>query len=198
MNFLKNYIKKHFALSVTVFCIYLASALAGIHFAFSANGELMEEISTYINGILTDDIKFGEIFKNGIYTNFKYTLLICFSSAHICFFPLCLLLVGFKGFSAAFTASFIIRIFSFKGMAATLGSVVLPVFLSLPVLFLMYISGMHFAFETFRLRKQISSDERWKMYALHVIKLMCLFLVLSIVTLLEAFLTPYFLSVLTK
>lgn len=198
MSFFKSYIKQHFGLFVFVFVIWFASALAGIWIAIKADSNTSKDIAGYIETVLSSKNGFTTVLKNGITTDLKYTLLLCISSSFIVFVPFCILLIGFKSFSVGFTASFIIRLFSLEGMGVTLTTVVLPLFLSLPLWFLMFMQSMDFPIQTFRLRKRISSDDRWKMHLSYLAKMLVLFMLIIPVTLLEAFLSPYMFSVLTK
>ena len=198
MNFFKSYIKQHSGLFVFVFAIWLASAIAGICVAMKADSDTAKDIAAYIETMLRSKNGFKAVLKNGITTDFNYTLLLCISSSLIVFVPFCVLLIGFKGFSAGFTASFIIRLFSLKGVGVTLTTVVLPLFLTLPLWFMMFMQSMDFPISTFKLRKRISSNDRWKMHLYYLAKMLVLFTLIIPVTLLEAFLSPYMFSVLTK
>ncbi len=196
MNFFKTYIKEHYALFLIVLVLWLGTLFLGMYAAFSVKSQVALDITEYIESTLKGGKGFFSVFKNGIATNFKFTLLLCVSSSFLILLPLSFFLIGFKGFAAGFAASFIIRIYGFKGMAVTLTAVVLPLFFSMPVYFMMFISSLHFPISTFAQRKQILLGERWKMYVSFMTKMLILFLLLSIITVAESLLSPYFFSVL--
>ena len=184
-----------FILSLSV---WLSGLMAGMYFALSADKTIACDVDEYIQSIAGTNSGYFEVLKNGILTNLRYTAFLCLSSSFMVFMPLTAFLIGFKGFSAGYTASFIVRLYAVKGVAATVTGIILPLCLSLPVLFVMYVSCLEFPVKTFKLRSSISSLERWRMYLSYVAKMFVLFFVLSIITAAEAFLTPHFFSVLLK
>lgn len=198
MNFLKNYIKEHYAIFLIVFSIWMSSLFLGMYVAFCADSDISGDITKYIETALNDGKGFLALLKNGIGENFRYTLLLCIASSFLILLPVSVLLIGFKGFATGFTASFIIKAYGFKGMAVTITTVVLPLVFTMPVYLIMFISSLHFPVYTFSVRKQILSSERWTMHITYMTKMLILFCVLSIITVAEAFLSPYFFSILNK
>jgi len=194
MSFFKSYIKENFLLYAFVFVLYFAAAIIGIYWAMSAKEGYVSDITSYIQSVVGVKTAPLNVFKNGIASNFKYCLALCISASFIVFLPVCFFLIIFKGFSAGFASSFIIRLYGIKGLGVSLVSVVMPLFLSLPMWFIIYILSVQFSINTFKLRKKISSHERWKMYVSYMAKVLVLFAFISIVTLIEAFLSPYVFS----
>ena len=196
MNIYKNYIKEHYAIFLIVFSIWLSSLFLGMYVAFCADADAAADITKYIEATLSEGKGFFAVFKNGIGENFKYTLLLCIASSFLILLPVSVLLIGFKGFATGFTASFIIRSYGFRGMAVTITTVALPLVFTMPVYIIMFMSSLHFPIHTFAIRKQILSSERWAMHISYMTKMLILFFILSIITVAEAFLSPYFFSVL--
>lgn len=190
MNFYKAYIKNHLSFFILSFALWLLSAFAGIYAAFAAEGFAAQNVAGYISSVADAEKSFGAIFKNGLITNFKYTLFMCISSSFVVLLPVSLFLIGFKGFSAGFTSMFLIRLFGIKGVGASLFSVVLPLFLSLPPLSLMFVICLCHPIESFKMRKRITSEEKGVMQLKHIGKMLVLYAVLCAISLFEAVLSP--------
>ena len=198
MNFYKNYIKDHFAAFYISLGIWIISLCIGMYVAFTIGEDSAKDVDLYIQSIINAKNSYLRVLKNGFITNLQYTFLLCASSSFFLFLPFSVMLIGFKGFAAGFTSSFIIRLYALKGVAATITGVILPLCFSLPVLFIMFVSVLEFPIGAFRLRNQISSGDRWKMYLANVAKIFVLFLLLSFITAVEAFLSPKFFKILTN
>ena len=195
MKFYKNYIKDHFATFTVSSIIWIVSLFIGMYVALTIDEDSAKDVDLYIQSIINAKNSYFLVLKNGFITNFQYTFLLCVSSSFLLFLPFSLMLIGFKGFAAGFTSSSIIRLYALKGVAATITGIVLPLCFSLPVLFIMFVSTLEFPICTFRLRNRISSGERWKMYFTNVAKMSVLFLLLSFITAIEAFLSPKFFKI---
>lgn len=198
MNFYKLYIKEHFFVFCLALGILVSCVLLGMFTAFTANADSLTEVDSYIQSIIGTKKSYFSVLKNGITNNFRCTLTLCVASAFVLLLPCTFLVIAFKGFSTGFAASFIIRLYALKGVAATITAVVLPLFFSLPVYFVMYISCVDFPLQTFKLRKEISSSARWKMYVSHLIKMLVLFMALNFITSIEAFFSQKLFNVLVK
>jgi len=196
MDYFKCYIKDHFFAFCLSLGIWITCVLLGSFAALGADSNSARDTDLYIQSIVNDRQGYFEVLINGITNNFWHTLILCASSSFLILLPCTLFLIAFKGFSTGFSASFIIRLYALKGVAATIAAVVMPLCFSLPVYFVMYISSMEFPLNTFRLRKEISSSERWRMYLYHTAKLFVLFMILNVITSVEAFLSPKLFGVL--
>lgn len=190
MNFLKTYIKNHKLFLTLSFIIWLCASFWGIYFAFSAQNKLAKDVGLYISSLNTSQKGFWAIFKNGVLTNFKYCLFMSISSSFYILFPASLMLIGFKGFCAGFTSMFVVRLFGIKGALASLVSVVFPLFLSLPALFIMFAECMMNQALLFKRRKKLSSGERGEILFSHILKIIIIFIMLCAVSLLESALSP--------
>jgi len=190
MNFFKTYIKNNKLFLFLSFIIWLCAAFLGIYFAFSAQTGLAENVCAYISSLGASKKGFWAIFKNGVLTNFKYCLFMSISSSLYILFPATLILIGFKGFSAGFTAMFVVRLFGTNGALASLVSVVFPLFLSLPALFIMFAECMKHQAVLFRRRKKLSSAKRAEILFYLILKILIIYIMLCAVSLLEAALSP--------
>ena len=85
---------------------------------------------------------------------------------------------------------FVVRLFGIKGALASLVSVVFPLFLSLPALFIMFAECLMNQMLLFKRRKKLSSGERGEFLFSHILKIIIIYLMLCAVSLLEAALSP--------
>lgn len=190
MKFIKPYIKNNKLFLSVSFIVWLCAAFAGIYIAFGAHNKLAQEVGLYISSLIGSQKGFWVIFKNGVLTNFKYCLFISISSSFLILFPATLLLIGFKGFSAGFTSMFVVRLFGIRGAFASLVSIVFPLFLSLPALFIMFTECMKHQALLFKKRKKLSSGEKSEMLFSHILRIIIIYFMLCAVSFLEAALSP--------
>lgn len=190
MNFFKTYIKNHKLIFTISFILWLSAAFLGIYIAFCAKNHTAENVAEYIAALSSTEKSFGSIFKNGVLTNFKYCLFLGISSSFYILFPASLFLICFKGFSSGFTSMFLIKLFGIKGVGASFISIVFPMALSLPPVFIMFTHCMEHQLVLFKKRKKLSSKEKSEMLLFHIFKIALIFVFLCVVSLLETFLAP--------
>lgn len=198
MTFFKNYIREHYIIFLISLALWLCGVFLGMYIAFTAKADMAESLCEYIKSAVGENRGYFDTLKNGVATNFKYTLFLSISSLFLISLPVSAFLIGFKGFASGFASSFLIRQYGLEGIAVSLTTVVVPMFFSLPVYFMMFVSSLYFPLYTFKMRKQILSGERWSLNASFVAKMFILLLCLCAITAVEAFLSPFFLSVLGK
>ena len=132
MSFYKEYIKEHNGLFIISFTLWLSAVFIGMYIAFSSDKALAEEIRQYIVSSVGGKHSFASVFKNGVITNFKYSLALIISSMSVVFLPAAAFLIAFKGFSAGFTSMFLIKLYGLSGLGTSLTAVVIPLVFSLP------------------------------------------------------------------
>lgn len=190
MNFLKDYIKNHRLFLTISFILWLCASFLGIYLAFGAQKDIAKNVAEYITSLADAKKGFGAIFKNGLITNLKYCFFISISSSFFILFPATLLLICFKGFSAGFTSMFLIRLFGLKGIGASIWAIVFPLFLSLPALFLLFGECLEHPFILFKQRKKLTYQDKSRKHLAHIGKIFIIYLLLCLVSFLEAALSP--------
>lgn len=195
MKYYKEYIKEHHTLFMISFILWICAVFMGIYISFTSDAALSESIREYISSSLSSQNGFLSVFKNGVITNFKYSMALIISAMSVIFIPFTLFLIAFKGFSAGFTSMFLIRLYGISGLGTSLTAVVIPLFFSLPVLFMMFVSSLYTPIYTFKKKSEISAEEKWKIQFSYIIKIFILFLLLCLVTVFEALVSPVCFSV---
>ncbi len=198
MIFFKTYIKEHFFVFLISLSLWLCGVFLGIYASFNMASDITKHIGEYILTATEGNRGYFDTLKNGVWANLKYMSLISLSSLFLPFLPLTAFLIGFKGFSSGFVSSILVRLFAAEGIAVSITGVILPLVFSLPVYFAVFISCLDFPVNNFKMRNQIISAERRSLNVSFLLKMLILFLCLCIITALEAFLSPYFFSVLGK
>lgn len=197
MNFYKEYIKEHYGLFIISFTLWLSAVFIGMYIAFSSDKALAEEIRQYIVSSVGGKHSFASVFKNGVITNFKYSLALIISSMSVVFLPAAAFLIAFKGFSAGFTSMFLIKLYGLSGLGTSLTAVVIPLVFSLPVLFMMFVLSLYTPISIFTSRRQISAEEKWKIQFSYIIKIFILFFLLCLINIFEALVSPWCFSAIT-
>ena len=196
MNFYKEFIKNRFALFIVSLSVWITSLLAGVYYVSIADKSGTEAIGEYIQNILSSDSAFFEVFKNGFGANLCFTLFLCISSALIILIPLTIFLIGFKGFSAGYTSAFIIKLYRLRGAVVSLGAIAVPLFFSLPAIFMMFMLSMETNIQNFH--NHPGADIRLKSYSSYCFKMLLLFCYLTAISLAEAFISRGIFTFLTK
>jgi len=142
---LKRYFSQNSRWFLIALTVWLAASVCAAVCAAGTKGEIFDETCKYVSEAFTQNMPLGKLIGNGIVSAFKYVMFITLTSSAPILLPVTLLLIAFNGFSAAFTATMIIKIYSLKGVAISALAVVLPLSLSLPVYFFIFVSSLKYS-----------------------------------------------------
>lgn len=195
-----NTAKKVFSQNKALFCgaavVWLAACVCGIVCTLRLGGEVFEDVRDYVLSTLSAGASVWEIVKLGISENLRFLVCLLITSYAAPLLPLTAALIAFKGFSAGFTASVIIRIYRLKGMLISFGAVVLPFAFSMPLYFMMFVAALKFPLQKKRERMPLSPSEKRRQWLSYAAMQLVLTALVSAVTVAEAFLMQLVLVVL--
>ncbi len=175
---LKRYFFQNSKWFIISLAVWLAAGICGIVCAAATEGAVFDKTFEYVNSVFSQKTNLRTLTGNAIASEFKYVLLITLSSSAPVLLPATLALIAFKGFSAGFTATVIIKIYSLKGIGVSLLAVVLPMVFYLPVYFMIFVSSLKYSGEKLMPPPLRSIDG--KTFASHLLSQFLLFALLCI------------------
>ena len=184
---LKRYFSQNSKWFLIALTVWLAASVCAVVCAAGTKGAVFDETYEYVSLAFSKKMSLGTLIKNGIVSDFKYVLFISLASSAPVLLPVTLALIAFNGFSAGFTATVIIKIYSLKGIAVSALAVVLPLSLSLPVYFLVFVSALKYSGDKMK-SVRLKNPEAKKLTS-HLLSQFILFGVLCVLAVMRGILT---------
>ena len=184
---LKRYFSQNSKWFLVSLSVWIAAVICAIVCAAGTEGKVFDETFEYVSASFANGASVRTLLGNAIYSDFKYVLFITLSSTAPVLLPITMILIAFKGFSAGFTATMIIKIYSLKGIAVSMLTIVLPMFFSLPVYFVIFVSTLKYSGEKLKLPSNRKGDE--KKLTSHLLSQFILFGLLCITDVIQALFT---------
>ena len=176
----QSYNKKLFFL---LLILWVFATLFSYFCAFYLDTNEVKELKDYIDNVKNTNRSYTDIFKNGVYSSLKFTLLMFILIRSKFTFVLSFVPFMFRAFCIGFTTSIFIKIYFLKGLLFSLCFCLLS-FLYAPIYFMMIIKGCEVLF--LPTNQLISENEKSKMKKTLVLRFGIFFLCLSVISAFEA------------
>lgn len=184
---LKRYFSQNSKWFLVSLSVWIAAVVCGLICAAGTDGKVFDETVEYVNSMFVQKTHLRTLIGNSVAAEFKYVLFITISSSAPVLLPVTLALIAFKGFSAGFTATLIIKIYSLKGIGISLLAIVLPMMFSLPVYFIIFVSALKYSADKMTL--SASQGTGGKKLTSHLLSQLILFGLLCIIAVIRGILT---------
>lgn len=188
------YAQKNMSLYIFTIILFIMGIVLGSYLIYSLSGSQKQEILTNLNmffsGINNLELNIDVVFKEILFSNIKYLLIIWFLGLSIVGMPLIFVLIYLKGVIVGFTVSFFIFEMNLRGFTLAVIAIIPQNLIIVPVLIIAGVCGVRFSLSLVQSRKNknFSYLESFKIYSIITIGLA---LMLVIATALEVFVSPY-------
>lgn len=188
MSFVKSFYRENRKLFFSVFLVWICASLAGTVYSSKIDGENFLTLSESIRSSFNPPPLLGKMIFSGFVSEIKLLLCVLVASLSPILSPLIFVPDAFLGFSSGISCGLIMRLYSFKGALLNLTVHILPLSLSLPLYFMLFVSGLKFSLAP---RKSILTErvsERRKQWGSYILLQGAVSLCLFLITVAESFL----------
>ena len=199
-------ILQHIRQNLILYLIIIFALLTGIaagSFTAGAMSEIQRQdlggyLKYFFEVVLSENIDKGSIFFESIWQHFQITLLIWLSGLFFFGIPFICVLVGVRGFFIGFTIGFLIGNYGFGGTIFALICLIPQTLIYIPCFIGIGVIALEYSINKFKSRKiSYSREQNLKRMTPYTIRILMLFGLLVIGSLVEAFVTPlYFIHIL--
>ena len=198
---LKTDIRFHVQNNLTLYLIILFAILtgftSGIFTAGAMSGDQRIALGSYLENFFKQEsltvVNGSSIFLQSLWQNFKITFLVWLSGMFLFGIPLIFLLIGIRSFFIGFTVGFIIGQYHFGGFLFSVICILPQSLIYLSSFLFIGVSAMENAVERLKNRKiTLSREQLKKAMKSYTRKILVLFLILILGSLVEAFIIPIF------
>ncbi len=194
MNTAKRLFSQNRGLYYLALFAWIAACVCGTICASRLSGDGFDDVSAYVADTLGTTSAWKSI-RLGLGENLKFLICLLAASSAMVLMPLTVGLIVFKGFAAGFTAAVIIRIYSARGIALSIATVVLPYAISLPLLFMMFVAALRFPMQGKAERIPPTRAEKRRQWAAYALMQTALTALICAIGVAEAFLSQIALKI---
>ncbi|KXS41944.1 MULTISPECIES: stage II sporulation protein M [unclassified Candidatus Frackibacter] len=198
-----QFIQRNFHIFLFLTIIFISGVIFGSiavkMLSYNEKGELINYLSSFFQGFKDELIlQKGILAQQAILYNLKMIIILWVLGVSVIGMPLIPVIVFLRGFVIGFTASFLIDELAMKGLVFAAASILPHNLLVIPVLLLSSVAGIAFSFNLFKSRF-LNLPINFVQYFFGYSTLMVLLAIVSIgAGLIESFLTPTLMGVVTK
>lgn len=199
---IKNEIMVSFRENTVLYLVVIFAFITGIATGSFTAGAMTPEqkddlsgfLNRFSNAVEIQSLDRAAIFFESVWQHFKTVFFVWLFSIFFVFIPLILITVGIRGFLLGFTVGFIIEHYGFGGFLFSFICILPQTLIYVPCYILMGLLALKFGIEGLARRKvHRTREQKIQRLIPHSIKMMALFLLLLLGTLIETFITPIFL-----
>ncbi|MBR5506965.1 MAG: hypothetical protein IKV88_02850 [Clostridia bacterium] len=169
MRFINSFLNENRKLFFALSFVWICSSVSGVIFASKLNEDIYPDIFIEISDSFSHSPSVVTMIQNQADYLLKVFIAVIISSLGAIFSPLIFLITGFDAFSSGLSAALIVKTYSLRGALTNLFIHVLPLSVSLPLYFVMFISGVKFSLSprTAILHQRVSERRKqWISYLL--------------------------------
>lgn len=188
-----NYLQENITLYIFTIVLFIMGIVLGSYLIYSLSGSQKQEILSTLNLFFSDinnlELNTQIAFREILYENIKYLLIIWFLGLSIVGMPLIFIIIYLKGLVVGFTISFFIFEMNWRGLLVAIIVIIPQNILIVPVLIIAGVSGVRFSISLIKSRKDknFSYLHSFKTYLLISLMLVG---ILVIASSFEAFVSP--------
>ena len=202
-----NYaIKEHFMQNIAIYGIIIIAFIIGICAgAFTVNllnysqyRELHAYIETFFDVMHGQEINHGQLFKISVLNNVKIMMLLTVLSFTVIGIPFVLIIIGVRGFVLGFTVGFFVKMLNMKGMFLSILSILPQNLIFIPCYIVLGFLCISFSLSHVRKKnkpKNRKADIKIQLLT-YSIMMVFMFLLLTVGSIIEAYITPVFIKLL--
>ena len=197
-KFLKETISAHISSNRICYVLAFLSALIGIGIGIFSGINSPKE-SSFLQGFLLsysdESVSTLSVFTRSLLLNLRTVLIIWASSFFVWLLPLSFIQLGAKGFGVGFCFSYLILDGGFKGLCFSVSSLLIQSLILIPVLIIYTVLQVNFSGEFDKTKKSPSLyKEGKKLLTKNALSLVFVILPILLCGLIDAYLTPFFIS----
>ena len=145
MNFIKSFFEENRKLFFSVALVWICACVTGSLYGSKIDGESFLILSKSISSSFNPAPGIGEMIGKGFILKTGLFLGVMIASTGPLLSPIIYLISAFDGFSLGISCALIIRMYSLKGSLINLIIYIFPLSLSLPLCFMLFVSGLKFS-----------------------------------------------------
>lgn len=188
MNFIKSFYRENRKLFSSVVLVWMCASLAGIVYASKIEGESFSALSKIISDSFSEAPDIGKMIGQSFASKMELLTGVIIASTTPAFSPLIYFLSAFCGFSTGVSCALVIRMYSLKGALVNLTIHILPLSLSLPLYFMLFVSGLKFSFIPRKLILTEKVSERRRQWVSYILLQSAITLCIFMINVTETFL----------
>jgi len=194
----KHYLRKNF-LFYMIFCIaFLLGIIIGsmnyIMMPKDENTYLNQYMGSFFSAVSSDMPNLSTVFQSSIIENTKTVLIMWVFGFSLIGIPLCLFIVGIRGFAFGFAVSSFVGLYGFKGILIALCALFPQLIIYIPALLAAGVTVLEFSLY-FSCADRKDSKRRLLQYLLLALVFLGIFLISS---LLESYVSPILIKLVSK
>ncbi|MBE7049212.1 MAG: hypothetical protein E7394_00390 [Ruminococcaceae bacterium] len=145
MKFINSFLLENRKLFISIFVIWICASVSGVIFGSKLNNETYPDVFGMVTDSFADSPTVATMILNQADYLIKMFLIVIISSACVFFSPFIYFAAVLDAFSSGLGAALIVRTYSLKGSLMSFFIHVLPLSVSLPLYFVMFVSGLKFS-----------------------------------------------------
>jgi stage II sporulation protein M len=198
---LKTDIIQHIRKNITLYLIILFALLTGIASGSFTAGAMDDAqrsalggyLQTFFQGTKYEPVNHNAVFLESIWQHLQSTFLIWLSGLFLFGMPLVFLFVGIRSFFIGFTIGFLISQYHFGGFLFTIVCILPQTLIYIPCITGIGVLAMEHSINRLKNRKITQSrEQRSRNAGSYTLKIVVLFVLLAVGSLVEAYLSPVF------
>ena len=169
MNFINSFFKENRSLFFSVVIVWICASVVGIVFGSKVADEGFAALSQNITTSLSQPLETKDAVFHALGLKLLLLAYVIIASASPILSPAIYVSDAFEGFSSGLGCALIMRIFSLKGSLVNLIIYVIPLSVSLPLYFMLFVTGLKFSLsprENILHEKVATRRKQWLSYIL--------------------------------
>lgn len=193
--------EKNIGLYILITSFFVSGIVAGSIATGLISDSQLDSILNYFNGFISNvnniHINPASVFYASAANNLKIALIIILFGLTIIGMPVILAMIFFRGFILGFTVGFIINHLGVEGVFFTLLSILPQNLIIIPSMLSIGVTGVAFSLQIIKLRRRATTDSYGQLLGGYVISNCVFSLMLVIGGLIEGYISPVFIKMMT-